>query len=51
VFSVFEDVFLEVTDFGRRFTTVTCTHCNHTSWFAKEPPNGEIVRVADSPYR
>jgi hypothetical protein len=54
-FIVVESVFLEITDYGRRFDAITCTACGHTSFFALTPRTdltGKIVRVAQqAPYR
>jgi hypothetical protein len=50
-----EAVFLEITDYGRRFDAVTCKTCGHTSFFTKTPMDelsGRPVGVAKlAPYR
>jgi hypothetical protein len=38
-FIVVDSVFLEITDYGRRFSTVTCTTCGHTAFFTLDPPD------------
>jgi predicted nucleic-acid-binding Zn-ribbon protein len=54
-FLVVESVFLEITDYGRRFDAVTCKTCGHTSFFTKTPVDelsGRSVEVdRPAPYR
>jgi predicted nucleic-acid-binding Zn-ribbon protein len=54
-FVVVESVFLEITDYGRRFDAVTCKNCGHTSFFTKTPIDelsGRPVSAArGEPYR
>jgi hypothetical protein len=48
-------VFLEITDYGRRFDAVTCKTCGHTSFFTKTPsdelPGRQVVVAKPGPYR
>jgi hypothetical protein len=50
-FIVVDRVLLEVTDYGRGFSTVTCTTCGHTAFFTLDPPDRgfNIVRVEPDP--
>jgi len=53
-FLVVENVWLEITDYGRRFDAITCKTCGHTAFFAAEPPSGKTVRAEGDergPYR
>jgi predicted nucleic-acid-binding Zn-ribbon protein len=54
-FVVIERVFLEITDYGRAFTTVTCKTCGHTAFFTEDTKGlvGKAVQVKGTadPYR
>jgi predicted nucleic-acid-binding Zn-ribbon protein len=54
-FVVVEGVFLEISDYSRRFDTVTCTSCGHTSFFTKTAsgnlPGRPVQAPGHPPYR
>ena len=49
-FHVVENLFLEISDYGRAFDAVTCTRCGHTAFFTRSAISslsGTTVRVPE----
>jgi hypothetical protein len=46
---VVERVFVEITDYGRPFSTVTCKTCGHTAFFTLDPPTTDFTEVRVEP--